>query len=156
MNIPYSIYIQYHAKSYIIINNIYIYTSSNIKYLIIDIPYNSLSIYHKYFINSQYSNNISIHIYIYKYICTVYIPLSHSPWLILPRSCVHWPLLDRRQGQKNARAFTKKDLEDPIWDGKPVTAWGVQILIVFQLWKHKTYPLVNKHRPWKSPIFNGN
>ena len=64
MNILYSIYIQYHIKSYIIINNIYIYTSSNIKYLIIDIPYNSLSIYHKYSINSQYSN-ISIHIYIY-------------------------------------------------------------------------------------------
>jgi hypothetical protein len=23
----------------------------------------------------------------------------------------------------------------------------------FRLW---VYPLVNKHRPWKSPIFNGN
>ena len=32
-----------------------------------------------------------------------------------------------------------EDLEDPIWDGKPVTAWRVQILIVFQLWKHKAY-----------------
>ena len=83
MNIPYSIYIQYHAKSYIIINNIYIYiyTSSNIKYLIIDIPYNSLSIYHKYFINSQYSNNISIHIYIYINTYVLYIsryPIAHD------------------------------------------------------------------------------
>ena len=82
MNILYSIYIQYHIKSYFIINNIYIYTSSNIKYLIIDIPYNSLSIYHKYSINSQYSNiSIHIYIYIYKYICTVYIsryPIAHD------------------------------------------------------------------------------
>jgi len=50
--------------------------------------------------------------------------------------------LDRRQGQKNARAFTKKDLEDPIWDGKPVTAWGVQIIIVL-----KNYENI-KHTLW--------
>ena len=35
--------------------------------------------------------------------------------------------------------------------------WFKLMLIVIVIWWYdNVYPLVNKHRPWKSPIFNGN
>jgi hypothetical protein len=35
--------------------------------------------------------------------------------------------------------------------------WFKLMFIVIVIWWYdNVYPLVNKHRPWKSPIFNGN
>ena len=40
---------------------------------------------------------------------------------------------------------------------KPPAQWSAaRTKSTFEVRWRKTYPLVNKHRPWKSPIFNGN
>jgi hypothetical protein len=43
-------------------------------------------------------------------------------------------------------------------DGIPGSSWGYDgAYQVMGLWYNGIYPLVNKHRPWKSPIFySGN